>query len=156
MASTPSDKDRPNVSLTRAQVSDRLNAMSEALRGVVEGGQQATAPPPATSPEEPFARHAALLRQRLAVRGWVAPLTAIPEATASEAASVLRAVAADVEVAVDGQPGRWFMTTAARRRTFASTSLAQLRQETNRITPSDDEDPLLMAMRIVSGEESAN
>lgn len=37
MASTPSDKDRPNVSLTRAQVSDRLNAMSEALRGVVEG-----------------------------------------------------------------------------------------------------------------------
>ena len=61
MASTPSDKDRPNVSLTRAQVSDRLNAMSEALRGVVEGGQQATAPPPATSPEEPFARHAALL-----------------------------------------------------------------------------------------------
>ena len=156
MASTPSDKDRPNVSLTRAQVSDRLNAMSEALRGVVEGGQQATAPPPATSPEEPFARHAALLRQRLAVRGWVAPLTAIPEATASEAASVLRAVAADVEVAVDGQPGRWFMTTAARRRTFASTSLAQLRQETNRITPSDDEDPLLMAMRIVSGEESAS
>lgn len=156
MASTPSDKDRPNVSLTRAQVSDRLHAMSEALRGVVEGGQQATAPPPATSPEEPFARHAALLRQRLAVRGWVAPLTAIPEATASEAASVLRAVAADVEVAVDGQPGRWFMTTAARRRTFASTSLAQLRQETNRITPSDDEDPLLMAMRIVSGEESAS
>lgn len=40
MASTPSDKDRPNVSLTRAQVSDRLNAMSEALRGVVEGGSR--------------------------------------------------------------------------------------------------------------------
>jgi serine protease len=153
---TPSDKDPPSVSLTSVEIRDRLRTMLQLVRTVGEAQPQASAASVEQPAADPFTKHASVLRQRLAVRGWVAPLTAIPEADPSEAAHVLRAVAPDVEVAVEGQPGRWFMTTAARRRTFASTSLAQLRQETVQIAPSDEADPLLLAMRIVSGEAPAS
>jgi serine protease len=153
VASNTSRGDRP-VSRTRKESSARLKSMLEDLKQGGGGGQLPSAAVPAISPlADPLAERAMLLRQRLSVRGWVAPLAAIPEVDSAEATGVLRSVAPDVEVAVQGQPGRWFMTTAARRRVFASTPLAELRRAMGPVADSDDADPLLKAMRLVAGEE---
>lgn len=89
-----------------------------------------------------------LLRHRLAVRGWVSPrdlLVGIPE---SDAASALRIVGQEVELAERKRVGQWFMTLTARKRVFASADLASLWKASERLHDNDEEDPVRIALRF--------
>lgn len=115
----------------------------------LSAGATADAPAPRTS---------ALLRHRLAVRGWTSPRDLLPEISESDAASALRIVGQEVEVAERKRVGQWFMTLTARKRVFASTDLATLWKASEPLYDNDERDGIRLALRfaIEVGSESGD
>lgn len=99
----------------------------------------------------------AILRHRLAVRGWVSPRDLLMEIPESDAASALRIVGQEVELAERKRVGQWFMTLTARKRVFASTDLATLWEASKRLHDNDEKDPVRLALRFafVAGADSS-
>ncbi len=111
--------------------------LAQSLPSLDAAGADASAPTTST-----------LLRHRLAVRGWVSPrdlLVGIPE---SDAASALRIVGQEVELAERKRVGQWFMTLTARKRVFASTDLESLWKASERLHDNDEKDPVRLALRF--------
>ncbi|ROU08130.1 hypothetical protein [Lysobacter enzymogenes] len=89
------------------------------------------------------------LRLRLAVRGWARPLDLIDAGHSPEQIrSILGALAAEVETAVQTRPNQWYLSLAARKRELARRDDAQLRSAASARFPGDGDDPVLKAMQI--------
>lgn len=127
---------------------ERLSRLEHALVGLADAAAQLA---PSAVADDPIAQGAALLRQRLAVRGWVSPLDAMRSIAPALQDGVLRAVASDVELATQARPGLWFMTTAARRRVLAGTGSEVLQRESQPLFDADAHDPMRLAVRVVLG-----
>jgi hypothetical protein len=89
-----------------------------------------------------------LLRQRLAVRGWVSPSDLMLGITQSDAAAALRIVGREVELAERQRIGQWFMTLTARKRVFASTDIETLWKASEQLLDDDETDPVRLALRL--------
>lgn len=125
----------------------RADAGLRQLRETLDGLLAATAPPPA-APSGEEARGCTLLRRRLAVRGWVAPLLLMKEVAEDERDGVLKTVSQEVELAERTRPGKWFMTLTARKRMFLSAQHALLRDASAVLIPDDETDPVRLALLI--------
>lgn len=90
----------------------------------------------------------ALLRRRLAVRGWVPPGLLKAGIADVEWDEALRVVGQEVELAERARPGRWFMALAARKRVFATVSLERLREASESLHPGEEQDPVWSALRL--------
>jgi len=102
-----------------------------------------------TAPARLRPNHACeLLRQRLAVRGWAAPLELLQDVALAERDAALRTVGAEVELSERARPGQWFMGLAARKRFFAAADCGQLRKAAARLTAADDADPTRLALLV--------
>ena len=134
---------------------DKAERLSRLERAVAELGDAFVQPTEPPSTTDPIAQGAQLLRQRLAVRGWVSPLDALLSIPPDLHGGVLRAVAPDVELATQARPGQWFMTTAARRRVLGSTDSAVLEHETRPLFDADSHDPMRLAVRVALGIDTS-
>lgn len=89
-----------------------------------------------------------LLRHRLAVRGWVAPIALLADVPPSVHEEALRAVSQEVELSERTRPGQWFMTLAGRRRVFTSAPINRLREVSQQLFAGDNEDPVRLALSL--------
>ena len=88
-----------------------------------------------------------LLRLRLAVRGWVAPLQLLNDVEAELRDTALQVVGAEVELSERMRPGQWFLALAARKQAIAATEPTRLRDAAaQRLAPTDADDPLRLAL----------
>jgi hypothetical protein len=111
-------------------------------------------PSPGTAPGQET-RACMLLRRRLAVRGWVAPLQLMAGIADSERESALRTVGQEVELSERTRPGRWFMTLTARKRVFSSTEPGLLREASEVLYPEDEQDAVRLALWLAMGLDAS-
>lgn len=121
-----------------------------ALRSTLDRLLPAPAPDAGAAPakEDRGAPACTVLRRRLAVRGWAAPIKLLDGIPESEHQRTLRTVGQEIELAERTQPGRWFMTIKSRKRVFLSTGLDLLYAASDRLCDDDDGDPVRLALRV--------
>lgn len=125
----------------------RADAGLRQLRETLDGLLAAAAPSP-VAPSGEEGRACTLLRRRLAVRGWVAPLLLMNDVAENERDEALKTVSQEVELAERTRPGQWFMTLTARKRIFVSAQYALLREASAVLLPGDEKDPVRLALLI--------
>ncbi|MEX0306442.1 MAG: hypothetical protein AB3N12_03550 [Ruegeria sp.] len=94
-------------------------------------------------------RYADGLRARLAVRGWVSPLSLLDSQLSSSANKVLSPLSQEVETQATTRPGQWYLKDDARRRVIRSLSDKRLRDLIRARFAGDDDDPVRRAFEIV-------
>lgn len=138
--------------LTDVDVRQRLQGTRASLDRVLENLRTSTGTS-AAEQRRAEATGTALLRRRLAVRGWTAPMTLLTDVAPAQADEALLTVGPECELAEQSQPGRWFLTLAARRRVFATTALSLLHQDAALLAGEEVDDPVRLALRLALTHE---
>lgn len=90
------------------------------------------------------------LRERLAVRGWVRPLSLMDDRWSSPAAQVLSPLSQEVETQATTRPGQWYLKADARRRILRSLTDGRLQELITARFAGDDDDPVRRAFENCS------